>query len=100
MQFVVVYPNTVEARTAIFGKLVEWSKRVDLEKKGISANHFKIVKDWPPQEVLKDFPLNLQVEEVIIKDDQVISIRKFVVDSEVVVELLEKKPEEIVAPVV
>lgn len=88
MKFVVIYPNTVEAKTAIFGKLVEWSKKVDLEKNGINANHFKIVKDWPTKEVLNEFPLNLQVEEVCLIDDKVLSIRKFVndVESEIVTE--------------
>lgn len=98
MRFVVIYPNTKEARDAIFGKLIEWSKRVDLENKGISANHFKIVKDWPPKEVLENFPLNLQVEEVEINDDKLFSTRKLVLDIEIAVQE-EKKEIIVVEPI-
>lgn len=86
MQFVVVYPNNPEAKAAIFGRLVEWSKKVDLEKREITANHFKVVKDWPPKEVLHTFPLGLQIEEVKIENDQIISLRKLVVDVEAGIE--------------
>jgi hypothetical protein len=80
----VIYPNTQESRNSIFGKLVEWSKKIDLETQGISANHFKVVKGWPPKEVLENFPLNLQIEEIIIENDKITTIRKLVVDAEII----------------
>ncbi len=86
MKFVIIYPNTKEAKDGIFSKLVEWSKKIDLENKGINANHFKIVKDWPPKEVLIGFPLNLQVEEITIENDILTSVRKLVIDVEVAIE--------------
>lgn len=100
MKFVVIYPNTDEAKNAIFAKLVEWSKKVDFEKQGIQANHFKVVKNWPSQNELINFPLNLQVEEVEIKDEKILSIRKLVIDAdmEIVKEVVEAPKQNIEAP--
>ena len=82
MRCTIIYPNVKEARDSIFAQLIGWSKQVDLTKQEINAAHFKIVKDFPPVEALATFPTNLQAEEVIIIDDKIHSIRKFVVDVE------------------
>lgn len=86
MKFVVVYPNNPKDRDAIFSNLVAWSKRVDLENKGINAHRFKILKDWPPIEVSNTLPLELQVEEVELIDDKLRTIRKLVNDAELITE--------------
>jgi hypothetical protein len=88
MKYVVIYPHTSEARASIWAKLVEWSKRPDFQEKGISAHHFKVVRDWPPKEVLHSFPLNLQIEEVIIENDTITTTRKLIID---IVEIFEQE---------
>ena len=91
-KFTIIYPCNDEARNAIFGKLVFWSKSVDLENQGINGGNFKIVKDWPTQNILKDLPINVQVEEVLLENDKIISLRQLTVDVEIIPNKQEPNP--------
>jgi len=82
MRFTVIYPNNPEARNAIFGKLLELSTQTNLSEREINSPHFKVMPKWPDKETLNSIPLNLQVEEIIIKDGAIINVRKLVVDVE------------------
>jgi hypothetical protein len=93
-KFTIIYPYNDEARNAIFGKLVFWSKSVDLENQGINGGTFKIVKNWPTQNILKDLPMNVQVEEVLLENDKIISLRRLTIDAEIVPN--KKKPNPII----
>jgi hypothetical protein len=91
MRLTIIYPNTLESRTAIFSKIPEWSKKADLTK-GINAAHFKIIQGWPSFNELQGFPLSLQVEEIELENDTITSLRKLVNDVEIISNIQEEKP--------
>jgi hypothetical protein len=69
-------------RESVLGHIVNLSKKLDIFNKNINTNQFRIVDSWPSQDFLNSLPLDLQVEEIDLNNDSIVSVRKLIVDVE------------------
>lgn len=80
MRFTVIYRHSM--RENIFPQLLSLLKKVDLSKDRIQSNIFTTSPAWPAQDELNKLDLQVQVEELILENEQLLSIRKLIIDIE------------------
>ena len=93
MRFVILYRNRQDIRDTIRDTIERWilaamGKGMDFCAQPIRTSFFLTRLTWPDLAELYNFPVWMQVEEVEIIEQKLVSCRKVVVDVEMVATLL------------
>lgn len=86
MRFVVIYQNDDNVRRMIEQQIPLLVKEhgVDLLKKEFSTPVFKSHPQWPNSKDMMSLPMSWQCEEFDWEDSKLISVRKLVLDAEII----------------
>lgn len=84
MRFVVLYNNRSDVRATVFEQILANHTKVNFAAQLVKTHLFQTKLFWPSTAEILNLPMNIQCEEIEIKDGKINSLKTSTIDVEAI----------------